>query len=253
MSEFEQSLVINKNLIKKYGLNIAVVLAELASKSKTPESYFECSVSELTESAGITRWSQNKAVEKITELGLVEVCVKGCPPKRYFRLNYDNLPECLKKKPRGEPQEYLESTKPKSMHPGKTQLREEFEQLWSIYPNKQGKQKAYKAYEKAIQEGETFEKVMQGLQGYIFYIEQQGTEQQYVKHGSTWFNQRCWNDDYAIIEREPKIPPRRETLYERNRRTVAEILREIDEEERSGQTRDNCIFDVNIDELLQRR
>lgn len=246
-------IVLNRDLIKEYGLETAIMLTELVNKSIKHRDKFEYSISQMENDTGIARWRQKQAIDKIINSGFANVEVQGMPARRYFRLNYDNLPECLKKKPRGEPQEYLESTKPKSMHPGKTQLREEFEQLWSIYPNKQGKQKAYKAYEKAIQEGETFEKVMQGLQGYIFYIEQQGTEQQYVKHGSTWFNQRCWNDDYAIIEREPKIPPRRETLYERNRRTVAEILREIDEEERSGQTRDNCIFDVNIDELLQRR
>ena len=39
---------------------------------------------------------------------------------------------------------------------------------------------------------------MIGLNNYLTYIQVEKVDQQYIKHGSTWFNQECWNDDYSI-------------------------------------------------------
>ncbi len=72
----------------------------------------------------------------------------------------------------------------------------EFETLWKLYPRKLGKPKALKAYEKARKKGTTFEKVEQGLKAYCKQIEVQKTATEYIKHGSTWFNGECWNDEY---------------------------------------------------------
>lgn len=80
----------------------------------------------------------------------------------------------------------------------KSQLEEEFEIIWSEYPNKKGKTNALKAYIKARKKGVTKEAVMIGLNNYLMYIKAEKVAQQYIKHGSTWFNQECWNDDYTI-------------------------------------------------------
>lgn len=90
----------------------------------------------------------------------------------------------------------------------------EFEILWKLYPRKLGKPKALKAYEKARKNGVTFERVKQGIENYRAYIEQEIKQKAnklkisvkkareevilYVKHGSTWFNGECWNDEYEI-------------------------------------------------------
>lgn len=78
------------------------------------------------------------------------------------------------------------------------ELEEEFEVIWAKYPNKKGKANALKAYIKARKKGTTKEDVMIGINNYIRYIQIEKIEPQYVKHGSTWFNQECWNDDYTI-------------------------------------------------------
>ena len=75
----------------------------------------------------------------------------------------------------------------------------EFERLWKIYPNKKGKPKALKAYQKARKKGVTFEVVEKGLQAYKAEIKAKGTKTEYIKHGSTWFNNECWNDDYSSV------------------------------------------------------
>lgn len=80
----------------------------------------------------------------------------------------------------------------------KSQLEEEFNIIWSDYPNKKGKANALKSYIKARKKGTTKETIYNGLQNYIKCIKIEKTEQQYIKHGSTWFNQECWNDDYTI-------------------------------------------------------
>lgn len=80
----------------------------------------------------------------------------------------------------------------------------EFETLWSMYPNKKSKKDALRYYIRARKKGTTYEEVEQGLKAYLNYIKVDKTEQRYIKHGSTWFNQECWNDDYTIEEKQPK-------------------------------------------------
>ena len=78
------------------------------------------------------------------------------------------------------------------------QLEEEFNVIWSEYPNKKGKANALKAYIKARKKGVLKEDILSGLYNYLNYIRFEKIQQQYIKHGSTWFNQECWNDDYTI-------------------------------------------------------
>lgn len=77
-------------------------------------------------------------------------------------------------------------------------LSDEFEEIWSIYPKKQGKTNALKSYIRARKNGTDKETVLNGLSSYIDYIKASKTPTQYIKQGSTWFNQECWNDDYTI-------------------------------------------------------
>jgi hypothetical protein len=80
----------------------------------------------------------------------------------------------------------------------KRHFEEEFEIIWSDYPNKKGKANALKSYIKARKKGTTKEAIYNGLQDYIKYIKIEKIDHQYIKHGSTWFNNNCWEDDYTI-------------------------------------------------------
>ena len=73
-----------------------------------------------------------------------------------------------------------------------------------MYPNKKGKTNALKAYLKA-RDKYSFEEIEQGIRNYIFYIKESGLDPQFIKHGSTWFNQQCWNDDYTVYKQESKF------------------------------------------------
>lgn len=73
----------------------------------------------------------------------------------------------------------------------------EFEDIWSMYPRKQGKENAFKAYLKARKDGVDKESIEKGLEAYLAYIKAEKVDPKYIKMGSTWFNQRCWEDDYS--------------------------------------------------------
>ncbi|MDT2814340.1 hypothetical protein P7H75_05735 [Vagococcus carniphilus] len=94
--------------------------------------------------------------------------------------------------------ETTNNNKSPSKEAAKVSLKNRFEELWEHYPTgrKQGKEKAFNSYKKAIKDGVTDEIILNGLNAYKKQIEFQKTETQYIKQGSTWFNGKCWNDEY---------------------------------------------------------
>lgn len=88
-----------------------------------------------------------------------------------------------------------EKTKP-------SMLKTEFEKLWSLYPRKQGKDKAYGYYERARKDGTTYEEVEQGILAYKEYISANEIDIRYVKQGATFFSQKAWQDDWSIREEQ---------------------------------------------------
>lgn len=78
------------------------------------------------------------------------------------------------------------------------QYKAEFENLWSLYPKKLGKKKAFDNYIKARESGESFEKIKFGLEMYLHYLELNHIQEQFIKHGSSWFSRNSWNDEHKI-------------------------------------------------------
>lgn len=85
-----------------------------------------------------------------------------------------------------------------------SQLKTDFEALWKLYPNKKGKAKAKKAYIKAIKDGVTNKEIQDGIVAYTKEIKAKNTDKEYIKHGSTWFNNRAWEDEYDTTPTQPK-------------------------------------------------
>lgn len=74
---------------------------------------------------------------------------------------------------------------------------QEFDSLWKLYPNKKGKKNALRYYIRARKNGTTYETVEAGIMAYIEYI-RKTKAQMYIKHGSTFFNEEGWNDDWSV-------------------------------------------------------
>ncbi|CAK1249304.1 hypothetical protein [Fructobacillus fructosus] len=82
--------------------------------------------------------------------------------------------------------------------------KEDFEALWKLYPRKRGKNIAEKAYLKAIRDGVTNKTIQDGIIAYCKQINAEGKSMDWVSYGSTFFNQRMWDDDFT-----PAIPTQR--------------------------------------------
>ena len=89
------------------------------------------------------------------------------------------------------------------------QLVTEFdEEVWPAYPNKDGRAKAREYYVNARKRGVTKELVLAKIDEYKRSIEYQrktGFAERQYKIGSSWFNQKGWEDDYPLPA--PIVPP----------------------------------------------
>jgi hypothetical protein len=82
-------------------------------------------------------------------------------------------------------------------------IEKEFEEIWLLYPNKKGKSSALTHYKKARKNGVEFEIIKQKVMDYALECDLKKREKDYIAHGSTWFSQSRWADDYDLtIPRE---------------------------------------------------
>lgn len=84
-------------------------------------------------------------------------------------------------------------------------LENEFNEVWNLYPRKQGRSNALKKYLSARKNGVSQEVIVNGIKAYLFYIETKEIEPQFIKQGSTWFNQECWKDEYRQEQEQEKL------------------------------------------------
>lgn len=77
-----------------------------------------------------------------------------------------------------------------------------FDEFWSLYPRKQGKPLARKAFAKV--DAPT---AIAGLESWLA-VDAFATVEKYRPHASTWLNQKCYNDDpvpYGQAVAKPQI------------------------------------------------
>lgn len=99
----------------------------------------------------------------------------------------------------------IPSSLPEGSAEGRRNLEKEFLECWQLYPDKSGKREAWKAYLKACQSGTTQAAVLSGLNRYLNWLRvkrEDGFKDLKAKNGSTWFNQRCWEDEYTVMRKE---------------------------------------------------
>lgn len=92
----------------------------------------------------------------------------------------------------------------------KKELQQEFNELWIEYPKKQGKENALKTYIKARMDGVDKNTVLDGIRAYKAFLTANRTDFKYIKQGSTWFNQHCWEDDYSMETNKRKLSSQEE-------------------------------------------
>nr|DAG82428.1 MAG TPA: replisome organizer protein [Caudoviricetes sp.] len=97
----------------------------------------------------------------------------------------------------------INNTNNTNVHSAK-KLRDDFEKLWKLYPRKKGKEAAFKHYKKAIKSGSSNKEIQEGILEYLKEIKFNQITEEYIKHGSTWFSNRGWEDEYTYSNNNTK-------------------------------------------------
>ena len=85
----------------------------------------------------------------------------------------------------------------------KPTIAERFEALWAEYPKKNGKKNAFENYQRALKDGVTDEVIADGIKRYKEHIATKHTEDKYILIGSSYFQQRRWEDEYDTVSVAP--------------------------------------------------
>lgn len=91
-------IVINRDLLKKYGINVALMLCELASEynyfdksGMLDDGMFFSTIDNIYEKTGLSKYQQTEALKVLDNIGIVKSVVKGIPAKRYFKIDVEEL------------------------------------------------------------------------------------------------------------------------------------------------------------------
>lgn len=76
-------------------------------------------------------------------------------------------------------------------------LVQQFEELYAIYPKKQGKEEALRCFMDDVRMGVAIEEIKQGVQNYVNHCKEQGTKDQFICMISNFFSKRRWRDDWV--------------------------------------------------------
>ena len=223
------SLCLNKWAIDKEiknELGLLLILSSLCAK----DGFCFASNEYLASIFGVTNVSISNKIKKLEDKGYIEVNYqkRGCEViSREIRLknfltddyknfysssyliNINNKEKEIYKEKENHEERVSSTTNSKSIR------EKEFEVLWRVYPKKVGKKKSLDIYLRTTKnELATYEQVYTGLLKYIQYIKVNNIEHKYIKDGSTWFNGRCWEDEYEVEEMKSSIKKVREGEFD---------------------------------------
>lgn len=97
-------IIVNKDIIKTIGLEEAIILGELTSEydywdkqNKLEDGFFYSSVKNIEDNTTLSEHKQRKAINKLKQLGILEIQLRGLPAKRCFRLDKEKIKTINKK------------------------------------------------------------------------------------------------------------------------------------------------------------
>lgn len=97
-----------------------------------------------------------------------------------------------------------------------SEIEQEFEEVWKLYPRKEDKKKAFSAYKTARKKA-SFDEIKKGVETYSNHIRVSNTDKRYIKLGATYFNGECWANNYE------QVAPTEETEEQKTQRELLEL------------------------------
>lgn len=151
----------------------------------------------------VTDWNKNNWLDsrRVTETEYIEeLNMLKLINQKYEFISNNDIAKPMLREYSIEENSIEENSIEYNMSKSEPDYAQEFETLWSKYPNKKDKKDALRFYTRARKKGITYETIDKGLDNYITHIKSKNIEQKYIAHGSTWFNQERWDDEF--IEKE---------------------------------------------------
>lgn len=85
-----------------------------------------------------------------------------------------------------------------------SEIEQEFEEVWKLYPRKEDKKKAFSAYKTARKKA-SFDEIKKGVETYSNHIKASNTDKRYIKLGATYFNGECWANNYEQVAPQEEL------------------------------------------------
>ena len=85
-----------------------------------------------------------------------------------------------------------------------SEIEQEFEEVWKLYPRKEDKKKAFSA-NKTARKKASFDEIKKGVETYSNHIKARNTDKCYIKLGATYFNGECWANNYEQSEQQEEL------------------------------------------------
>lgn len=208
----ENIVVVPKLFIKLTGdLTTAVLLNQIvfySDKSKRTDGYFYKSHKEWQEEICLTKRQVSYSTAKLKEMGLVNTKLMKAngAPTLHYKLDYDKLVDwivtnCNNGKSQNVTmdsnnlsQSLTENTTENTTKnnicaakadtkkkPKKNSYSDDFEEIWSIYPKKRNKPKAYQRYKEALDKNHSHDDIKYGITCYAKECDRNNTELTYIK------------------------------------------------------------------------
>lgn len=95
-------IALNKDLIKIFGLEEAIMIGELCSEAdywekeeKLIDGYFFSTVENVQQNTTLSEHKQRKAINNLKNKNIIDIQIKGLPAKRYIKINKEALIKLL--------------------------------------------------------------------------------------------------------------------------------------------------------------
>ena len=212
-------IVIQGWMVTELGLkgNELLVYALIYGFSQTKGQVFNGSLQYLADWTNSTKQGVLKNLKSLVEKGLIEkkeTIFNGVKSCEYYSTKFNGIKQSLiggikQSLTGGIKQSLTNNIEIDNIDRDNIDLRknikkekdslliEEFDTIWARYPRHEGKQNALKSYIKARHEGVDMVTIKDAVESYRRMCESERREKRFIKQGSTWFNQRSWEDEYV--------------------------------------------------------
>lgn len=217
---------VNKSIARNCGIYAAMILADLISKRQyfiengdlCLDDWFFNTVENIEIDTTLTKHQQNKALKKLEEFGFVNIKYADVPKKRYYLINDKKVLETLTESQwaknlttRGqkicplEVKKFAHNKNKELIINNNSIVASDFEEVWSLYPNKTNKEQARKYYN-AKTRTNTRPEIRAAVENYVAKIKKEKTEKQFIMGGRAFFKDERWREYYVEPKKSTDLP-----------------------------------------------